>query len=90
MAGDVPSLIVTVYSKPDCVQCKATERWLTKHKIPFIKADLLAHPEIADEAKKAGAFSAPVVVLEDGDKKIMWGGFNPGHLKGFLKRGTTD
>lgn len=45
---------VTVYTKPDCVQCDATKRTLNKHGIPFIEIDLSANADALDRLKAAG------------------------------------
>ena len=69
---------VTVYTKPDCVQCDATKRTLNKHEIPFIEIDLTADAEVLDRLKAAGWMRAPIVETADGQ---MWSGFRPDKIR---------
>ncbi|KJL22902.1 Glutaredoxin-like protein NrdH [Microbacterium oxydans] len=67
---------ITVYSKPGCVQCTATERWLgsTPHEVADVTADSSAAAEVA----ALGYRSAPVVVVrKNGEVVEHWSGFNP-------------
>ena len=67
---------VTVYSKPSCVQCDATKRFLDKANIPYTTIDIT---EDADAYKKVIdlGFQAAPVVITDNDS---WAGFNPAKL----------
>ena len=70
---------VTVYSKPNCVQCTATYRALNKHGLTYAVVNLAA-PENADTlawvTDGLGCTQAPVVVV-DGDPAHRWSGFRP-------------
>ncbi|GMA33670.1 glutaredoxin-like protein NrdH [Litorihabitans aurantiacus] len=74
---------VTVYSKPNCVQCTATTRALDKHGVSYQVKDLTA-PEQADMlayvTEELGCAQAPVVVV-DGDDDNHWAGFRPDRIK---------
>lgn len=37
--------MITVYSKPKCMQCEMTKMWLTQNKIPFETVDTKSNPE---------------------------------------------
>ena len=37
--------MLTVYSKPKCMQCEMTKMWLTQNKIPFETVDTESNPE---------------------------------------------
>ena len=37
--------MLTVYSKPNCIQCEMTKIWLDQNKIPFETVDTEANPE---------------------------------------------
>lgn len=74
-------MIITVYSRPNCVQCDATKRWLNKNERPYTEKPLDQHPEILEEAKAAGYTAAPVVILELHGQRIVWGGFQITKLK---------
>jgi glutaredoxin-like protein NrdH len=67
----------TLYGKPNCVQCTATERYLKRENIPYTKIDVTE-----DEAaylyvtKELGYQQVPV--LSNGVDH--WSGFNPNKL----------
>lgn len=68
--------VVTVYSKPGCVQCEATERWLTKNHVPHQIIDLSTDAEALDFVQALGYSAAPVVVAG----RDHWFGFSPDRL----------
>ncbi|MBJ7287570.1 MAG: glutaredoxin family protein [Williamsia sp.] len=72
-------MTVTVYSTPNCVQCKATYRALDKLEIPHVSVDLatddVARTRLRDEL---GYTQAPVVVAGD----EHWCGYRPDRIKG--------
>ena len=67
--------MVTVYSKPACVQCTATYRALDSKGIDYVVVDVTQVPAaleyIMDEL---GYSQAPVVVASD---ENHWAGFRP-------------
>lgn len=65
--------IVTVYSKPSCVQCTATYRALDDRGIPYEVKDLSADPQALEQVKSLGHLQAPVVVTPT----TNWSGFRP-------------
>ena len=73
---------ITVYTKPNCQQCRATFRWLDKRELTYtavdISQDLAAYAYVT---KELGHMAAPVVVTSDGDS---WAGFNPDKLSELL------
>jgi glutaredoxin-like protein NrdH len=52
-------VVVTVHTKPDCVQCTATKRKLGTLGIPYTEVELTE--ESAAKFRKFGHLSAPVV-----------------------------
>jgi glutaredoxin-like protein NrdH len=64
---------VTVYSKPQCVQCDATYRALDKKGIEYTVVDLMQDPEAMELVRSLGHMQAPVVVAGD----EHWSGFRP-------------
>lgn len=68
---------VTVYSKPNCMQCNFTKKWLTEHDIEFntidVTQDDLSLSFIKDQL---GYQAVPVIVTETED----WYGFQPDKL----------
>lgn len=68
---------ITVYSKPNCVQCNATYRALDKQGLPYEVVDLTQDAEAMESVKALGYQQAPVV-FADGDH---WAGFRPDKIK---------
>lgn len=76
---------VTVYSKPACVQCTATKRWLDTNGVVFEDGDAI---ENIDPIKNlVGLLAAPVikVVDESTSEVTFWSGHNPILLEKHLK-----
>ncbi len=73
-------LTVTVYSTPNCMQCKATYRQLDKLEIGYTVVNL-ADNEAARAwvTEDLGYSQAPVVVV-DQDPDNHWGGYRPDRL----------
>ena len=64
---------ITVYTRPDCVQCTAVTRRLTWAGATWTELPLAEHPEVLAEARARGLTAAPVVVAGD-----RWsGGYTP-------------
>jgi len=71
-------LTITVYGKPGCMACWATEQRLDA--TPFATADA-GEPEAAALIAELGHLSAPVVVVrKNGEVVESWSGFNPDNL----------
>lgn len=65
--------MVTVLSKPSCVQCTATYRKLDSSGIEYVVRDMSEDLEAVALAKELGYLQAPVVI--SGDQH--WSGFRP-------------
>lgn len=65
--------MITVYSKPACVQCTATTKELDRKGIPYKYVDLTKDTEAMETVVGMGYMQAPVVVAEDDH----WSGFRP-------------
>lgn len=68
---------ITVFSKPNCVQCDATYRALKKHGLDYETVDITTDAEALQSVKSLGYQQAPVV-FADGDH---WSGFRPDKIK---------
>lgn len=68
---------VAVYSRPDCVQCKATYRALDKHGITYTVIDTSQDADAAEYARSLGFMQAPVIVPSEGEP---WAGFRPDRI----------
>ena len=66
-------MMITVYSKPACVQCDATKRLLTKLDLRYEIIDVTKDAEAYDLIVSKGFQAAPVVNAGDD----WWAGFNP-------------
>nr|WP_181716143.1 glutaredoxin-like protein NrdH [Cryobacterium sp.]QJS06277.1 glutaredoxin [Cryobacterium sp.] len=67
--------MMTVYSKPNCVQCTATYRALDGSGIQYQVIDLTTNPAALEYVmEELGYSQAPVVVVDEHDH---WSGFRP-------------
>lgn len=65
--------MVTVLSKPACVQCTATYRALDSAGVEYEIKDLSQDPEALALVKELGYLQAPVVIAGEDH----WSGFRP-------------
>jgi glutaredoxin-like protein NrdH len=65
--------MVTVYTKPNCVQCDMSKRLLDKIGVEYNTVDIVENPAELDKLIELGYRAAPVVVTEDDS----WSGFQP-------------
>lgn len=65
--------MTTVYTKPACVQCDMTKRYMDNKGIQYTTVDITADTEAFDMIVGMGFASAPVVISEQGS----WAGFQP-------------
>ena len=56
--------MLTVYSKPNCIQCEMTKIWLDQNKIQYESVNVYDHPEKLEEIKLIGFQRLPGVALE--------------------------
>lgn len=72
---------ITVYTKPACVQCKATQRTLDKLGIPYESVDISVNQEAREYVMGLGYMIAPVITVGEDH----WAGFRPDRLKGLTQ-----
>ena len=65
--------MITVYTKPNCVQCKATKRALDRAGINYREVDLSVDAQALENLRDLGYAQAPVVVVG----AESWSGFRP-------------
>ena len=65
--------MITVYSKPACVQCTATTREMDRKNIPYTYIDLTKDADAMTIVRDLGYMQAPVIVAGDDH----WAGFRP-------------
>ncbi|MDR3128248.1 MAG: glutaredoxin family protein [Bifidobacteriaceae bacterium] len=73
--------MVTLYSKPHCVQCEATKRLFDKYNVKYNVIDITKDPSAMDYIASLGFMQAPVVVT--GDEK--WCGLRPDMIQKVVK-----
>ena len=66
-------VVTTVYTKPACVQCEMTKKYMDKNGIEYTTVDITKNQEAFDMVIGMGFQSAPVVISEVGN----WSGFQP-------------
>ena len=66
--------LITVYTKPACVQCNATVKAFDKAGISYEKIDVHEHPEARDYVLSLGYLALPVVYVSPA---VHWAGFRP-------------
>lgn len=78
--------MITVYSKPRCMQCEMTKMWLKQNKIEFENVDIEANPGAFELLKHYGYSSLPVVAIDDelSDESKTWSGFQIEKLEALL------
>lgn len=78
--------MITVYSKPKCMQCEMTKMWLTQNKISFETVDTEANPEALELLSHYGWQTLPVVAIDDeiSDNSKSWSGFQIDKLEALL------
>lgn len=65
---------VILYSKPGCVQCRATQRAFDNGGVNYNYVDLSESPEALERIKSLGYLAAPVVYV---DEDTHWSGHQP-------------
>lgn len=70
-----PAITVTVYSKPDCVQCRFTKRELESKSLNYNEIDVTLDDEARVLLQDLGIQQLPAVRVESGDEVEWWSGF---------------
>lgn len=78
--------MLTVYSKPRCMQCEMTKMWLSQNKIEFENVDIEANPGALELLIHYGWQTLPVVSIDDelSDESKTWAGFQIDKLEALL------
>jgi glutaredoxin-like protein NrdH len=71
---------ITVYTKPGCVQCRATIRALEHAGLDFTTVDVTTDTQGRDFIMSLGYLHAPVVVAGS----THWSGFRPDRITGLI------
>ena len=70
-------MAITIYSKPNCVQCTATYRAMDKAGLSYETVDISLDAQALEQVKSLGYAQAPVVVAGEDH----WSGFRPAKIK---------
>ena len=77
--------VITVYTKPSCVQCDATKKYLTERNTRFETVDLSTNELALAAVKDLGYMQAPVVFVRyPRGSESHWSGFQPSRLDGYI------
>ncbi len=68
--------MITVYTKPACVQCNATYKALDRQGVAYNVVDISEDTEARDYVMALGYLQAPVVVAGE----THWSGFRPDQI----------
>lgn len=80
---------VTVYTQPNCQQCRATAHKLDQLRIPYSYIDVTAVESAAEHLKAEGWTSAPVVeVSRNSEVLASWSGYAPDMLMALATPGV--
>lgn len=66
--------MITVWSKPACVQCVATKNWLNKNDVEYVEKMIADDLDKLEEFRLAGIMQAPIV---ESDVLDPFSGFRP-------------
>ena len=70
-------MLITVWTKPNCIQCTMTKKEMDKRGIRYEELNLERHPEAVEAFMEDGLLAAPIVVT---DIK-RWSGFRLDKIK---------
>lgn len=68
--------MVTVYTKPNCVQCNMTKKYMDDRGIEYSTVDITEDSDALDKIINKGFKAAPVVDHND----RWWAGFQPDEI----------
>lgn len=80
------TMTITVYSKPNCVQCTATYRALDKQGVAYSVVDLTVDEGALEYVRSLGHAQAPVVVADD----TNWAGFRPDLIRRVAQQAVAN
>jgi glutaredoxin-like protein NrdH len=79
--------MITVYSKPNCMQCKMSYRVLDARGLAYQVIDVTESEAALEYVKELGYLAVPVVVVSEHDH---WAGFQPDQLARVAATGATE
>jgi len=76
--------VITVYTKPNCVQCEWTKKLMDKLDIEYKAVDVTQDKDAEETVISLGYTALPVVVV---DMNTHWQGFRMERIKGLKRSG---
>lgn len=70
--------MITLYTKPDCVQCEYTKKFLDQKGLPYTEIDIDADRAMAAQLRATNQLQLPYVVTGED----CWSGFKLEKLRG--------
>ena len=78
--------MIKVYSKPDCMQCKMTKKFLSDHDVPFEEINVEENEEALEIIKEKGFKTLPVVITSNKGFVFEFDGFQMDFLEGLVEK----
>lgn len=78
-------MTITVYSKPECVQCKYTKQKLDEKHLEYTELDISQDAEARKVVEDSGNHQMPMVVVKRKGSVTVWHGFHIDQIKGLSK-----
>ena len=72
---------VIVYTRPGCMQCRATTNMLDSRGIKYELVDISNKPQVIERFMREGHRNIPVVAAYKDYESIVWNGFRPDLIK---------
>lgn len=72
---------VTIYSKPQCVQCTAAKRGMNRLGVEYTEVDVSQDPQALAYISGLGYTAVPVTIVDTETQPVHWYGYNPNLLK---------
>ena len=72
---------VIVYTRPGCMQCRATTNMLDSRGIKYELNDISNKPGVIERFVREGHKNLPVVAAYKDYESIVWNGFRPDLIK---------
>ena len=74
--------MISVYGKPNCVNCESLKRWLTTKKVDYVYKDLEQDQVSLERFQQSGMRTLPIVTVTDekGNETNVFSGFNPNKI----------
>lgn len=85
-------MLVTMLTKPQCVQCRMTVKELDRHGIEYKTIDITESEAALEWCRERDFLQAPVMVLGTMDTEDFdaWTGFRPDKIAALVSRMSGD